>query len=146
MIRMSQLKGQRVLARDGAQIVGNVRRLLLDPASDSIIALQLEGTSDAGSIVDWTDLAAVGPDALIVDSDEVRRAPLNVTEQEFVAGDLELAGRLVLTDAGDAVGELADLSFDETGKVVELDVPGHTLPLTTVVALGPYSLIVAAPA
>jgi uncharacterized protein YrrD len=145
VIRMSQLKGQRVLALDGAQIVGNVRRLLLDPASDSVVALQLDGTSDAGSIVDWSDLAAVGPDALMVDSDEVRRGPLNVTEQQFVAGNLELAGKLVLTDTGDAIGELTDLSFEEeTGKVVELEVPGHALPLTTIVALGPYSLIVAA--
>lgn len=146
MIRLSQLKGQRVLARDGAQIVGSVRRLLLDPAQNSIVALQLEGTSDALGIVDWSALAAIGPDALIVDSEDVRRGPLNMTEQNFLAGKLDLPNKLVLTDAGDAVGRLTDLGFDEqTGRVSELEVPGHVLPLTSIVALGPYALVVAAP-
>jgi len=146
MIRLSQLRGQRVMARDGAQIVGSIRRLLVDPATASVVALQLEGTSDGSTIVAWSDLAAIGPDALIVESEDVRRGPLNVIEQDFVGGKLDLPGKLVLTDAGDAVGRLTDLALDEdSGRVTEIEVPGHVLPLSGVVAVGPYALIVASP-
>lgn len=146
MIRLSQVRGQRVMARDGAQIVGSVRRLLVDVVTDSVVALQLEGTSDGRTIVEWSDLAAIGPDALIVESEDVRRGPLSVIEQDFVGGKLDLPNKLVLTDAGDAVGRLTDLAFDEaSGHVTEIEVPGHVLPLSGLVALGPYALIVASP-
>ncbi|MDP8903940.1 MAG: PRC-barrel domain-containing protein [Chloroflexota bacterium] len=145
MIRLSQLKGQRVLARDGTQIVGSVRRLLLDRATNSIVALQLDGTSDSDNLVEWSDLAAIAPDALIVDSEEVLRGPQTAAEHDLLAGRLELQGKLVLTETGDEIGPLNDLAFDErSGQLVELEVPGHVVPASDVVALGPYALIVPA--
>jgi sporulation protein YlmC with PRC-barrel domain len=147
VIRLSQLKGQRVLAQNSAQIVGSVRRLQLDAESARIVAIELEGVADGRNVIEWPAVASIGRDALIVGSDEDRRGPLDEAEQAFVAGQLELEGKLVLDDAGDAHGKLLDVAFDEkTGRVVELDVPGHVIPVDRVIALGSYALIVPAPA
>ena len=147
MIRISQLKGQRVLAKDNAQLVGSVRRLLLDPSIGRIVAVELDGVPDNHSIVEWPQVSAIGRDALMVASAVERRGPLDETEQAFVAGHLDLEGKLVLDDAGDSHGRLTDLAFDEkTGAVTEIEVPGHTLPVERILALGSYALIVPVPA
>lgn len=147
MIRLSQLKGQRVLTQENAQIVGSVRRLQLDAESARIIAIELEGVADGRNVVEWPAVATIGRDAIIVASDGDRRGPLDESEQAFVAGQLDLEGKLVLDDTGDAHGKLLDISFDEkTGRLIELDVPGHVIPVERVIALGSYALIVPAPA
>lgn len=147
MIRLSQLKGQRVLVQETAGIVGSVRRLQLDAESARIIAIELEGVTDGRTVVEWPAIASIGRDALIVASAEDRRAPLDEAEQAFVAGQLDLEGKLVLDDAGDSLGRLLDLTFDEkTGRVTELDVAGRVIPIDRVIALGSYALIVPAPA
>lgn len=145
MIRLSQIKGQRVLAHDSAQVVGSVRRLLLDPPSTRIVAMELENTPDGRNVVEWQAVSGIGVDAIIVASTDDRRGPLDAMEQALVAGQLELEGKLVLSDAGDALGRLADIAFDEkTGRLIEIEVPGHVVPVDAVVALGPYALIVPA--
>jgi sporulation protein YlmC with PRC-barrel domain len=143
VIRLSQVKGQRVIAHDTAQVLGSVRRLLLDPRSARIVAIELEGSADGRNIVEWPGITGIGPDALIVGSAEDRRGPLDETDQALIAGQLELEGKLVLDEAGDALGRLSDIAFDETtGQLIEIDVPGHAMPIDSVVAHGSYALII----
>jgi len=147
VIRLSQLKGQRVIAQDGAQLIGSVRRLLLDAPSGRVVAMELESVADGRNIVEWPSVAAIGTDAVIVRSADDRRAPLDETEHALIAGHLELDGKLVLDVAGDALGRLADISFDEkSGRVAAIEVPGHVVPVEGIVALGSYALIIPVPA
>lgn len=145
MIRYSQVRGQRVLARENAQLLGSVRRLLLDPASVSVSGAQLEGVVGDATILPWNAVVAVGPDALMVESADVLRAPGTELEQRIGEGIFDLEGKQVLNDHGDSLGQLQDIEFDETsGRVGLLHVPGHRLPLERFVSVGPQVLIIPA--
>lgn len=147
MIRLSEIKGRRVMARDNAQVVGTIRRIHLDVETARIVGVELEGTLDRDTIVEWPAVVAVGDDALMIENASDRREPLDEAEQAFVAGELDLPGKLVMDDAGDAHGRLQDLAYDEkTGRVTELFVPGQVIPVDRMVALGSYALIIRAPA
>ena len=146
MIRLSEVKGRRVMARDNAQVVGTIRRLHLDVETSRIVGVELEGALDRDTIVEWPAVLAVGDDALMIENASDRREPLDEVEQAFVAGDFDLPGKLVMHDSGDVLGRLEDLAFDErTGRVTELYVPGHVIPIDRMVALGSYALIISAP-
>jgi sporulation protein YlmC with PRC-barrel domain len=145
VIRLSQIKGRPVVARDNAQVVGTIRRLHLDVETARIVGLELDGAIDRHTIVEWPAVVAVG-DALMIDNASDRREPLDQFEQAFVAGEFDLEGKLVMHDTGDALGKLEDLAYDEkTGRVSELFVAGQVIPVDRMVALGSYALIIAAP-
>jgi uncharacterized protein YrrD len=145
MTRYSQVRGQRVLAREDARMVGSVRRLLLDPASVSVSAAQLEGTEGDATILPWNAVVSVGPDAVMVESAGVLREPGPDVIGHIERGTFDLEGKLVLSDGGDALGQLEDIEFDErSGRVTQLHVPGHSLPLERFVAVGPHAVIVPA--
>jgi uncharacterized protein YrrD len=146
LIRLSQVKGRRVIARDNAQVVGSVRRVHVDAATSRVIGIELEGTLDRDTIVEWPAVVAIEQDALLIDNAGDRRAPLDATEQAFVTGQLEIEGKLVLDDGGEALGRLEDITYDEkSGRVVELVMPGQLIPIERIVALGSYALIIPAP-
>jgi len=147
VIRLSEIKGRRVMASDNAQVVGTVRRLHLDVETSRIVGVELEGALDRDTIVEWPAVVAVGDDALMIEHASDRREPLDEAEQAFVAGEFDLPGKLVMHDTGDALGRLQDLAYDEkTGQVIELFVPGHVIPVDGMVALGSYALIIRGPA
>ena len=146
MISYSRVRGQRVLARVDAQLLGSVRRLLLDPASVTVSGAQLEGVVGDATILPWQSVVAIGPDALMVESAEVLREPGQELQESIGAGLYDLEGKQVLSDLGDSLGRLEDLEFDEqSGRVSQLLVPGHRLPLERFVAVGPDAVIIPAP-
>lgn len=146
MIRLSQLTGQRVLTRDSAQQIGSIRRLLLDPTAGTVAAAELEGVVGDGTILEWSNVASIGPDAVMVEAADAARGANSEIEQRLAAGELDLAGKLVLDETGDSLGPLEDLEFDETtGRLARIHVPGHALPLDRLLAVGPYAIIVPRP-
>lgn len=146
MIRLSQLTGQRVLAKDTAQMVGSIKRIHLDPGTARVVAIELDGVNDRDTIVEWPSILGIGEDAVIIATASDRREPLDANEQAFASGELDLPGKLVLQESGDALGKLEDVVFDEkSGRVAEIVVPGHNVPVERVVALGSYALIVPVP-
>ncbi|HUG48658.1 MAG TPA: PRC-barrel domain-containing protein [Candidatus Limnocylindria bacterium] len=147
MIRYSQVRGQRVLAQQDAQLLGSVQRLLLDPASMSVSGAQLEGVVGEATILPWRAVVSVGPDALMVESADVLETPGTELEQRIGEGFFDLEGKQVLNDQGDSLGRLEDIEFDErSGRVTQLQVPGHRLPLQRIVAVGPTAVIIPAAA
>ena len=146
MIRYSQVRGQRVLAQTDAQLVGSVRRLLLDPASVTVSGAQLEGVVGDATIMPWNAVVSVGPDAVMVESAEVLRPPGAELEERIGEGVFDLEGKQVLSDLGDSLGQLEDIEFDErSGRVSQLMVPGHRFPLERFISVGPDVLIIPAP-
>lgn len=145
MIRLSQVRGQRVLARADAQLVGSVRRLLVDPAGMKVDAAELEGVSEEATILPWEQVVSVGPDALMVEQAGVLQPPSEDVTERIAGGVYDLEGKKVLTDEGDSLGQLEDVEFDEhSGRITGLRVPGHSLAVNRLVALGRDALIVPA--
>jgi uncharacterized protein YrrD len=146
LIRLSQVRGRRVIARDNAQVVGSVRRIHVDAATTRVVGIELEGTLDRDTIVEWPAVVAIEQDALVIDNAGDRREPLDDHERAFVAGQLDLEGKLVLHDGGEALGRIEDIAYDEkSGRVVELVMTGQVVPIERIVALGSYALIIPAP-
>lgn len=144
MIRHSQLIGQRVLARDSGQFVGSIRRLLLDPQRGAVTAAQLEAPVGGTVILDWSKVIGLANDAVMADGNATRPAA-DEREEQFINGRLEAVGKTVLTDAGDALGELDDFELDEvSGRVLRLHVPAQVLTAGRFVAVGPDAVIIAA--
>jgi sporulation protein YlmC with PRC-barrel domain len=146
VIRLSQLVGQRVLAADSGLLLGSVRRLLVEPVGPSVALAQVDGAADGQpSVVEWSAVAGIGPDALMVERADAVRPPAAEHEQRLVQGKLEITGKLVLDESGDALGPLEDLEFDErSGRLLRLHVPGHSVEVDRFIALGPDALIVPA--
>lgn len=144
-MRFTEAKGTPVLSRDDAEQLGSVHRLLIDVTGRRVAALHIDGRKRKALIVDWEALSGFGPDAVVVGAGDALRGPDGDRELAIVSGDLDWLGRRVLTDRGDAAGQVRDLEFDEsTGalQAVVTDTGSH--PAANLVALGPYCVIVRA--
>jgi sporulation protein YlmC with PRC-barrel domain len=147
VIRLSQLIGQPIVARADGQRVGSIQRLLLDPGRGAISAALLEAPVGGALVLDWSKVVAVSQDAVLVEAVTATRHAEGDAELRLVSGQLELVGKRVLTAAGDELGELEDVEFDEhSGRVVRLHVPDQVLAPVRLVALGPDALIITPPA
>lgn len=145
MIRISKLKGQRVLARSTAQLVGSIGQLLVEPASARVVAARVDGVVGTATVLPWDSVSAIGPDAVMVESAELLTEP-GTQPFGFVTDLYALSGRPLLTEQGDSIGRLEDVEVDEaSGRVVSLLVAGRSVPLERFVAVGPDAVIVPAP-
>ena len=145
MIRISKLKGQRVLARSTAQLIGSIGQLLVEPATARVVACGVEGVVGKATVLPWSSISTIGPDAVMVESAEQLTEP-DAKSQGFVTDLFALNGRPLLTEHGDSIGRLEDVEVDEaSGRVVSLHVAGMSIPLDRFVSLGPDAVIVPAP-
>ncbi len=106
----SDLKGRKLVDTSAADTVGKVDGFLLDPSSRSVAALEFKKT-DHGSTVAWSDLTAVGADAVTVAGTSV------ITDPEGRLADLatkdgQVLKKRVLSDAGEDLGKVHDIDLD----------------------------------
>lgn len=142
-MQWSQLKGRKVVSTTTADRVGKVDGFLLDPQTRSVVGLHLKKT-ESGSVVAWNDLAAVGSDAVTVADASVVVEP---DEAQSALGGKRGAvlKKLVLDDAGRALGKVTDVDLDpETGAVRELVLDGATVPGERLLGVGSYAVVVRA--
>ncbi|HVM31139.1 MAG TPA: PRC-barrel domain-containing protein [Candidatus Limnocylindrales bacterium] len=145
MIRLSQLVGQRVIAKGSGAQLGSIRHVLLDPQRGSITFAHLVTAEGRQLIMAWSSVTEVGVDGVFVHGGEVARPAEGEQEKRLVGGELELLGKSVLTDEGDSLGELEDIELDElSGRVARLHVPGQAVTVGRFVTLGPDAIIIAA--
>ena len=146
MTRFSEADGRPVIARDTARRIGSIKRYLIDPATASVLAIQIGDKSGQPQIVDWSSISAFGEDAVIVESDRVARGISGEREERFIKGAEDLKDKRVLTDRGDELGTVRDVTFDtRTGRLSHLSLREQELPIERLVALGPYAVIVPTP-
>ena len=122
--------GLNIISQNDATELGRVRDLIFDHDTDELLALlvserDLFGLIEA-QIVPWSEVRAIGPNAVMVPS----------TESKIKAGDFPrvhdvmnretaLSGTRIVTDDGQEIGTLADMYIDdETGKIVGYEVSG----------------------
>jgi uncharacterized protein YrrD len=136
--------GRPVITRDTAETVGDVQGAVVDVPTRRVVAFQI-GKGRKARVVDWASLSAVGPDAVVVQSESALREPTGEREERFLKGDLSLLGARVLTDRGDVAGSLDDVEFDETsGLLVALVAGERRFPATGLHAIGSFAVVVTA--
>lgn len=145
-MRFSDARRTTVMARDTAEEVGAVRRFVVDPASRRITALHVTGRKKKARLVDWEALTGFGPDAVVVGAADALRGPADGRERAVVSGNLDLDGRLVLSDRGDQLGTVTDIEFDEsTGELRTIVMGDAELPADRLRQVGRFCLLVRAP-
>ncbi|MFJ2768984.1 PRC-barrel domain-containing protein [Streptomyces sp. NPDC087300] len=135
----SRTLGCPVLSASDASRVGTVAGLVVDPEHASISALRLTGVSSGGDVIPWSDVHAVGPDAVVVEA--LAAARFTSAAAPEVHNPL---GKRLLTELGDLVGTVRDIAFDpESGAVGTLHTSrGEQVPGSGLLGLGSYAVVI----
>ncbi len=139
-----QSLGRKVVSRATAHQLGTVSHLLVTIDCRQVAAVIL-GKGKKATLVDWAQLTGFGADAVMVSDEATLRSPADSREQAAAAGKLELLGRRTLTESGNELGSIVDITFDpESGSVEALHVADREIPADAVVGSGSYAVVVAA--
>ncbi len=133
--------GRKVLSRSSAQEVGAVSHLLVDAQQRRIAAVVI-GRGKKAQLVDWAQLSGFGPDAVMVVDEGALRPPADDRERASAEGDLELVGKRALSERGNELGELDDVTFDaDSGVLEELVIGDHSVPAGSLLGSGSYAAV-----
>ena len=144
-MRLSEADGRPVLSRESAARLGELRHVVVDAPGRRITALHVAGRRRKALMVGWGDIVGFGPDGIVVTGDGALRPPGDDRERAVAGGDLDLDGRLVLDDRGDAQGALTDVLFDEGSGEIGAFACGETeIPAERLRQIGPFCVIVRA--
>ena len=143
----SDLKGRKLVDTASADTVGKVDGFLLDPSTRSVVALEFKKTSH-GSVVAWSDLTAVGADAVTIAAATVL-GDHDDRQSDLATKDGQVLKKRVLSDAGEDLGSVHDIDLDpETGALVELVVgpkkERHSIAGSRLLGVGSYAVVVKA--
>ncbi len=143
-MRLKEASGRKVVSTENAESIGTVEAYVIDPGKRCITALRLGKVKGDATFVSWKDLE-FGPDAVIVASSDRLRPPQDNTEARAGSKELQPIGKLVLDEAGTALGKVGDVEFDAaSGAILELDLGDQrTVQGDLLIGLGAYALVVA---
>jgi uncharacterized protein YrrD len=144
-MRMTEADGRPVLSRTSAERLGKLEHVVIDVPARAIRALHVSGRRKKARLVDWGEIVGFGPDGIVVAGEASLRPPAGEEEMAVVSGRLDLDGRLVLDDEGNAAGPLTDIVFDEgSGAVATLVSGEREIDAARLRAVGPYCVLVRA--
>jgi sporulation protein YlmC with PRC-barrel domain len=133
--------GRKVVSRSSAKELGSVSHLLVD-AGQRRVAAVIIGRGKKAQLVDWARLSGFGPDAVMVTDEGALRSPSDDREQAAAAGKLELLGKRTLSERGNELGELGDVTFDaDTGVLEELLIGTRRVPARSMLGSGSYAVV-----
>ena len=143
-MRLKEAGGRKVVSTENAESIGTVEAYVIDPGQRCITALRLGKLKGDATFVSWKDLE-FGPDAVIVASSDRLRPPQDDTEARAGSRELQPIGKLVLDEAGTALGKVGDVEFDPaSGAILELDLENQRrVQGDLLIGLGAYVLVVA---
>ena len=171
MTRIREALGRRVVARDTAEEIGRVTELIVgrDARITAVTTGPFELVPVVGGpmvggpgwatgmgavgftlpapriVLDWSSIVGFGPDAVVAATESSVREPASDAELAAISGG-GLLDRPRMTDAGDIVGSIADVEFDaDTGRTTGFVIGDRVVPLTRLVAIGPFAVIMTAP-
>ncbi|MWA09535.1 PRC-barrel domain-containing protein [Streptomyces sp. BA2] len=144
MMLLSQVLGHPVISAEDARPAGEVAGLGIDPRTRRITELYLRATKSGGDSVPWSHVRGMGPDAVIIDTGAAAATEAGRGGSHSRAHK-RLLGKRVLTEYGEDIGTLTEVTFDpDTGSVGDLYVGREQVPGSRLVGLGPYALILGA--
>ena len=122
------ITGLQVLALDNAADLGHVLDLVFDHDADECLGILLRESSmfHAAQVVPWSDIRAIGKDAVMIESEHSVIAPGdNPRLRAVMERDTHLSGTKILTETGDELGSFSDIYLDEnTGRVIGYETSG----------------------
>jgi len=143
-MRFKEADGRKVVSAGSAESIGRIEAYVIDTGARSVSAFRLEKVKGDATFVSWEDVQ-FGPDAVVVPSSDRLRTARDETEARLASKDLQPIGKLVLDEAGTALGKVGDVDFDPgTGAIVEFDLGDQgTVTADRLIGLGAYAVVVA---
>jgi uncharacterized protein YrrD len=139
-----QAVGRKVISRASANQLGTLSHLLLTSDCRHVAAV-IVGKGKKAKLVDWAALTGFGADAVMVNDEAALRPPADSREEAAAAGKLDLLGRRALSETGNELGAVDDVTFDPAdGAVAALDIAGHQIPADAVMGSGSYAVVLSA--
>ncbi len=133
--------GRKVVSRASAKELGVVHHLLVD-AERRRVAAVIIGRAKKAQLVDWAGISGFGPDAVMIGDEESLRPPGDEREQAAVEGALDLVGKRALTERGNELGKLDDVTFDaDTGALQDLVIGDRRIPAGALLGAGSYAAV-----
>lgn len=141
-MRFSETKGRKVVATASADTVGQVRELLVDPATRSVVAFRLK-KYDHGEVLRWGALTAVGVDAITV-ADTGALTGLDADLEPLSGKSRRMVKKRVLSTAGVDLGVVGDVTFDPaSGRLSTIVLKDDTeIDASRLVGIGSYAVVV----
>lgn len=137
-----QARGRKVVSRASAHELGVVDHMVVDAGEQRISAVVVRRGRSV-HLVDWAQVSGFGPDAVMVSDDGSLRPPTDDGERAAAGGSLELVDARVLTERGNELGTVDDVTFDPgTGAVELLRIGEREIPAGSMLGIGPYAVIV----
>jgi len=136
-----QATGRKVVSRASAQTLGAVSHLVVD-ADRRHVASVVVGRGKKAQLVDWSALSGFGPDAVMVLDEGALRPPADDRERAAADGKLELLAKRVLTEHGNELGTVGDVTFDpQTGALELLVVGDRDVPAGALLGSGSWAAV-----
>jgi uncharacterized protein YrrD len=136
-----QANGRKLVSRATARDLGAVSHLLVDAGRRRIAAVVV-GRGRHARVVEWAQLSSFGPDAVMVADEASLRPPAGDRERAGAEGRLEMVGKRVLTERGNALGILDDVTFDpSTGALEMLEIGDREIPSGSLLGSGSYAVV-----
>lgn len=136
-----QASGRKVVSRASARDLGTVGHLLVD-AGRRRVAVVVIGRGRRARLVDWEELSSFGPDAVMVADEASLRPPGDDRERDGADGKLEIVGKRALTDRGNDLGVVDDVTFDAaTGAIEMLRIGDRDIPSGSLLGSGSYAVV-----
>jgi uncharacterized protein YrrD len=133
--------GRKVMSRASANEVGSVGHLLVDAQQRRVAAVVI-GRGKKAQLIDWAQLSGFGPDAIMVIDEDALRPPADDRERAATEGRLELVGKRALSDRGNELGKIVDVTFDAaTGVLEELLIGDRRFPAGSLLGSGSYAAV-----
>jgi len=133
--------GRKVISRASAEALGVVAHVLIDPQRRAVAGLVV-GKGKKAQLINWDQINGFGPDAVVVSGEAALRPPVDDGERRAASGALELVGKRALSEAGNELGQLDDITFDSSTGVLEVLRIGETdLPAGSLLGGGSYAAV-----
>ena len=136
-----QANGRKAVSRASARDLGAVSHLLVDTGRRRISAIVV-GRGKHARLVEWGQLSSFGPDAVMVADEASLRPPGDDRERAGADGKLEMVGKRALTERGNNLGTIDDVTFDAaTGALEMLLIAGRQIPSGSLLGSGSYAVV-----
>jgi uncharacterized protein YrrD len=153
MLKGNHIYGNPVITQDSGEQIGKIDDLIFDRNNRRIVAFKLAKNQGTHQTLDWNKAQAVGPDAVLVNSQET----LGVFDEASHEVASLTRNLRVVTAEGHQLGTITDLLFDEkTGKFEGYEVSSgivstvytgrYFIPASEVTTIGKDAIVVSAQA
>ena len=134
LMRAREMTGRPVVTLDTAEALAEVKDVVIAYDSASLVGFTLNGTGFLGSplssVLPWSGVAALGPDAVMVEGgDALVPADGAMQEAAEAAGDRDVIGATVMTEECAALGAVVDVIVEvgERARIVGFEMHGPSV-------------------